>query len=166
MTRPSSSFADQCVAQHEVNGITWSLWITDRLAEAGAEAGAELEGHWPSNLAIFATMTGREELKNYALRIEKVPDKGLTTGDLDDLTVHDRLSSAFSVRCEIVRREIFREEEKLFFPIQSPADWIDEAGNLAFFFKVRPLDYRQKCLDQEVYFRSPPPLPRLPPQLG
>ena len=151
--RQLSSIDNRRVAQCTISGITWSVWIADR-GRHDLAAEDEVEVPWPSKLAVYATMTGRKRLKNYALRIEKVPDNWLANGQLDEEVVHDRLRSEFSMRCEIFRRNIFREEEKMYFPIQSPADWINEAGDLAIVFKVRPLDYRQKCLDQEVYLRS------------
>ena len=124
-----------CVDQFIVCGITWRIWITDRGYQVAAKDREE-------KLHVYVTMAGRQRLKNYALRIEKVPN--------DDQT----LVADLSVRCEIVRRDTFYEGEQMFFPLESYRDWISQDGDLAIVFKVRPLDYRQKCIDQEIYFRS------------
>ena len=71
--RQLSSIDNRRVAQCTVNGITWSVWIADR-GRHDLSAEDEVEVPWPSKLSVYATMTGRRGLKNYALRIEKVPD--------------------------------------------------------------------------------------------
>ena len=131
---------DQCrLAQWTVNGITWSLWIADRYRhKKSPEDQAKM--HPVGRLSIYVTMSGRKELRNYALRLDKVQQ----SASIDKLPV----------RAEIVCRDTFHEGEKMYFTIGTAADWINDDGHLVVNFKVRPLDYRQKCLDQEVYFRS------------
>jgi len=131
-----TSSAKRCVAQWTVNGITWSLWIANRARDGDCtkdKAAFHCKRFW-LGLSVYVTMTGRKELKNYALRLDDVPQTGFPS--------------------EIVCHHTINEGEELVFPIGSPLSWFTREGHLAFVFKVRPLDYRQKCIDQEIYFRS------------
>ena len=131
-----TSSDQRCVAEWTVSGITWSLWIANRSRHGESTAEMRLV----EQLSIYVTMTGRKELGNYALRLDKVQQNA---------SINDP-----PVRTEIVCRNTVREGEKMYFPLGSPGKWISGAGHLVVVFKVRPLTYRQKCFDLEIYSRS------------
>ena len=142
----------RCVAFWTVLDITWKVWVAKMPSQQ--KPGTEVSLPWPQSLIIFATMEGRNQLSNYELCLDKVPYVATPEEEEDIEALEARLRATLSVRSEIIQRVTFARGENLLFPIQNPGDWLNEKGELVFTFKVRPLTYQQKCIDQEIYYQN------------
>ena len=137
----------RCVAQSLVNDITWTVWVAGPSVDESAESA-------PIPFSLFVSMSGRPQLKNYILRVEKTNVAATPDEYESDAEFSRRLRADLALRCEIVQRDNFAADELLRFPLPKPDEWFNDEGDLDIIFKVRPINYLQKCQDLEIYIQS------------